>query len=214
MVRLGIGSLVIAVAILAPVAAAEKPAAAPREVQPRREYSADEVAAARAFARAHHPELDALLARLETRSRAEFTTAVAELDRTRTRLEKLAANQPERHAVELEVWKLTSRIRLILARMAVQADAALESELRSLVLERQELRLRPLRAEQERLESRLAKVRAQVAAHDTDPAAALDAEVAELLAGVRTKQAAARKRAGRQMPGEPVTTVGGRAPGE
>ena len=203
-----LGAIVIALALVPPAAAEERPPAPKREAATRREPTAEQQAAARSFAREHHPELEALLARLERQSRGEFAAAIAELDRTRERLDKLATSQPERHATELEVWKLTSRIRLILARMAVQADPQMERELRSLVNQRQELRLRPLRAEQERLEKRLTKVRGQVAAHDTDPAAALDAEVAELLAGIRAKQAAAaRKRPAREQPGEPAPSV-------
>jgi len=143
---------------------------------------ADPTAAAVAFAVAHHPELVPLLDRLRKEAPAEFAAAVADLDRTRERLAKLRDRHPERHEAALAEWKLTSRIRLSLARLATNPSAESEQELRQLVRQRAEARLAPLRAEQERITARLEKITAQLEAFDRDPEAAVAAEYEALRA--------------------------------
>ena len=138
--------------------------------------AADPTTAAVAFAVAHHPELVPLLERLREDAPAEFAAAVADLDRTRERLAKLRDRHPERHEAALAEWKLSSRIRLVLARLATNPSAESEQELRQLVRQRAEARLAPLRAEQERITARLEKISAQLEAFDRDPEAAVAAE--------------------------------------
>ena len=74
--------------------------------------------------------------------------------------------------------------------MAMTQDPTLEHELRDAVRERAELRLLPLRAEAERIEKRLEKIRAMIAEYDSDPTQAVERELATLKSGV----AATRKR--------------------
>jgi hypothetical protein len=138
--------------------------------------AADPTTAAVAFAVAHHPELVPLLDRLRKEAPAEFAAAVADLDRTRERLAKLRDRQPERHEAALAEWKLSSRIRLSLARLATNPSAESEQELQQLVRQRAEARLAPLRAERERITARLEKITAQLEAFDRDPEAAVAAE--------------------------------------
>jgi hypothetical protein len=138
--------------------------------------AADPTAAAVAFAVAHHPELVPLLDRLRKEAPGEFAAAVADLDRTRERLAKLRDRQPEKHDAALEEWKLSSRIRLTLARLVTNSSAEAEEELRQLVRQRAEARLAPLRAERDRITGRLEKIAAQLEAFDRDPDAAVAAE--------------------------------------
>ena len=164
--------------------------AAPVRAAEQGSATTDPTAAAVAFAVAHHPELVPLLDRLRTEAPAEFAAAVADLDRTRERLAKLSDRYPERHEAALAEWKLSSRIRLVLARLATNPSAKAEEELRQLVRQRAEARLAPLRAEQERITTRLEKVTAQLEAFDRDP----DAAVAAEYAAVRSKAAKATPR--------------------
>jgi hypothetical protein len=150
--------------------------AAPVRAAEPGQAAADPTTAAVAFAVAHHPELVPLLERLRTEAPAEFAAAVADLDRTRERLAKLRDRHPERHEAALAEWKLSSRIRLVLARLATNPSAESEQELRQLVRQRAEARLAPLRAEQERITARLEKISAQLEAFDRDPEAAVAAE--------------------------------------
>jgi hypothetical protein len=167
----------------------------------------DSTAAAIAFAVAHHPELVPLLDRLRTEAPREFAAAVADLDRTRERLAKLRDRQPERHDAALTEWKLSSRIRLSLARLTTNPSAEAEEELRQLVRQRAEARLAPLRAERERITTRLEKVTAQLEAFDRDPEAAVAAEFAAL-------RAKAAKPMPRPNPGRKPAIPSGLEPGK
>ena len=171
-----LGLVAVAGLIVAAEPIASSTSAAPvRAVEPG-PAAADPTAAAVAFAVAHHPELVPLLERLRTEAPAEFAAAVADLDRTRERLAKLRDRHPERHEAALGEWKLSSRIRLVLARLATNPSAESEEELRQLVGQRAEARLAPLRAERERITARLEKIAAQLEAFDRDPEAAVAAE--------------------------------------
>lgn len=148
--------------------------------------------AARKFAEEHHPELAKLLKQLKENAPKEYVEAVAELDRTRDRLEKIRERQAERYEAELSEWKLTSRIRLTLARMAMNEEPQLEAELRTMVRERQELRLQLLRAERDRIEKRLEKVRSLLADSEKNPDEAVDRELASLKKGISAAQVRSR----------------------
>lgn len=176
----------IALVAFSCLAAAAEPIATSTAVPPAGTASqgqaADPTAAAVAFAVAHHPELVPLLDRLRKEAPGEFAAAVADLDRTRERLAKLRDKQPERHEAALAEWKLSSRIRLTLARLATNPSAESEEELRQLVRQRAEARLTPLRAERDRITARLDKITAQLEAFDRDPDEAVAAEFETLRA--------------------------------
>lgn len=176
---------------------------APANVEPpaaagdRDREAGDPAAAAIAFAVEHHPELVPLLERLRTEAPAEFAAAVADLERSRERLAKLLDRQPEKYDAALADWKISSRIRLALARFSTSPSATAERELRQLIRQRAEGRLAPLRAERDRITSRLEKIDAQLEAFDRDP----DAAVGREFEALRSKTARAPARA---KPGVPA----------
>ena len=130
-------------------------------------------AAALKFAQLHHPELERLLARLENNNPAEYRRAIRKLYQDSERLARTAERSPDRHELELDAWKLDSRIRLLVARMSMSSDIEkLDSQLQALLQERVDLRLRQLRAERERIESRLARVTESIDEIESDPEAA------------------------------------------
>ncbi|MEX1077112.1 MAG: hypothetical protein WED27_11790 [Pirellulales bacterium] len=134
--------------------------------------------AALAFAAEHHPELVPLLERLNRDAPAEFKAAIADLEKTRERLAKLSDQQPERQAAALAEWKLSSRIRLSLARLAtnLSPEAEAEAELRELVATRARNRAAGARAERERIAAHLERLTDQLADFDRDPEAAIARE--------------------------------------
>jgi len=156
-------------------------------------------AAALAFAAAHHPELVPLLERLREGAADEFRAAVADLERTRERLERLRERQPDRFEADLADWKLSSRIRLALARLSNSPSAEAEAALQELVRERHRRRLAALQAERERITARLERITAEISAHDADPEAAIEKEFTAL----RAKAEGASRRL-RAKPGKPV----------
>jgi hypothetical protein len=137
----------------------------------------------RAFAQEHHPELAALLEQLETADPAAFAAASAEIGRTFERLERLRERQPELHEAKLQDWKLSSRIRLALARMALtkDADPQLDGELRELVRQRQTWQRVVYAAEREKIVKRLERIDEILEEQDRDPAVAVDRETTELI---------------------------------
>ena len=117
-------------------------------------------AAALAFAAEHHPELVPLLERLRRDAPTEFKAAIADLEKTRERLAKLSDRPPERQVAALAEWKLSSRIRLSLARLATRARN----------------RAAGARAERERIAAQFEKLTDQLADFDRDPEAAIARE--------------------------------------
>lgn len=161
---------------------------------------------AKEFAATHHPELGELLGRLESYDEPSFVEAIQELLRTMDRLEKLSEKNTERGRVELEDWKLTSRIRLLAARLAM-ADAlpvenpeassrTIKQEIRELLIERAELRKSSLTAERQRLQDRLEKVNRQLSELSERERQNIERELDRLEANAsqaKTRQKAAQK---------------------
>lgn len=139
------------------IVAAEKPAtkkaaATAVPISPEREAAAIE------FAQQNHSELVSLLQNLKQSAPKEYQAALADLDRTADRLSKLKDKSPDKYEPQLTDWKLTSRARLLAARLAMSDDPAVETELRSTLRERLELRLGVQRAERDRLQKRVEKL--------------------------------------------------------
>lgn len=181
---------------------ASSSASSPREQSP----TPVQIQRAKEFAATHHPELGELLGRLESYDEPSFVEAIQELLRTMDRLEKLSEKNTERGRVELEDWKLTSRIRLLAARLAM-ADAlpvenpeasssAIKQEIRKLLIERAELRKSSLTAERQRLQDRLEKVNRQLSELSERERQNIERELDRLEANAsqaKTRQKAAQK---------------------
>jgi len=172
-----------------PGVTAESPPATPPPAAPAAGATERETAPALAFAAEHHPELVPLLEGIRRDAPAEFSAAIADLDKTRDRLATLGDRQPERQATALADWKLTSRIRLAAARLATNPSPEAEAELRELVGSRARNRAAAGRVERERLSARLQKLNEQLDAFDRDPEAA----IARDLEAVRAKAAGAKR---------------------
>ena len=69
---------------------------------------------------------------------------------------------------------------------------------------RQRLRLKPLRTEAERIESRLEKIRTTIAEHDANPEAAVEKELASLLRSVRSAEDRGRGKSAKPAPEKPA----------
>jgi hypothetical protein len=127
-------------------------------------------AAALTFAQLHHPELEKLLVHLQKSNPAEYRRAVRKLYLDSERLARVAERSPERYELELEAWKLDSRIRLHVARMSMSSGRGeLDEQLRTLLQDRVDLRLRLLHFERERAESRLSKLTESIDEIERDP---------------------------------------------
>ena len=163
------------------------------QVSPERE------AAVIAFAQQNHPELVSLLLGLKQNAPKEYQAALAELDRTVEQLAKSKEKSPDRYEFLLADWKLTSRIRLLAAKLAMADDPVLEGELHAALRERLELRLASQKTERERLQKRIEKLDQTI----SDTTSKSDALIEKQLAELRSKRAVP-KAAGKSKAKRPV----------
>jgi hypothetical protein len=121
------------------------------------------------FATVQHPELVALLDRLEEINAKEYGRAIRDLYRTSERLRLMADRNPERHALEVSLFKVESRVRLALAQMAMDEETKLEEALAPLMAERRDLKRQILELERRQTTTRLAEIDRQLEALQQDP---------------------------------------------
>lgn len=139
-----------------------------------------------AFARDHHPELAGLLKQLRTRNEREFDRAARQIVMTADRLAKMKDRDPVRYEIQLDTWKLDSRIKLLAARLSMGEDPALEEQLEELVVERLDVRVRQLRHDREQLEQRLKSTTASIDRIETDREKAVERELKRIHATLQT----------------------------
>lgn len=164
-------------------------AAAPNEASPAAAVAADPMqevtpereAAALTFAKRHHPELASLLEVLKTRPRDGYDDAVRDLFRTSERLTKLKARSPERYELELQLWKVDSRIRLLAARLVMEDNDELRGQLRELLREKTHVREALLRDDRTKAAAKVEKLDSDIAALRADPETSVDQDLEKLL---------------------------------
>ncbi len=99
---------------------------------------------AMSFVKQHHPELVSLLELLKAMKEKEFEIAIREIDKARKRLDSMLKGDPERHQLELDSWKIQSKMDLLLAKGFANDKAFNSKALRALLkdqVENQKLRL-------------------------------------------------------------------------
>jgi hypothetical protein len=175
---------------------------------PMQEVTPERQAAAETFAGLHHPELAELLARLKTGRQKDYNNAVRELFRESERLAKLKGRDPERYALELEIWKVASRIQLTAARLAMDDSPELRAALLSLLESKLALRTQLLQSDRDRAAARLEKLDAELASLRADSTAAQqDLEKLLKSAQARANQAAKQNQNARFKPGNKSKTT-------
>ena len=157
-------------------APAKKPSVAEASKVDNEPISPKREAAAVAFAQQHHPQLAELLTRLKASHPDQYTKALRELDKTRTRLEKAREIDADRYAILLREWQLDSRVRLLAARITMTTSEELETELRQVLTERHDVRLQLLTYDREKSKTRLQKVDEQIAEHVQNRESSIDRE--------------------------------------
>jgi hypothetical protein len=163
--------------------------------KPPAPLSAEREAAALAFAREHHAELAALSEKLRRDNRRDYDRAIRELSQASERLTRLKKQSAEQYELSLAAWKLDSRTQLLAARMTVSQTPALEAELKQLLDERADIRLKEFKSERARLQDRLTKLNASIQALESDKNAVVDKDLLRIKRSV-----AARSRRPAQRP--------------
>ena len=175
---------------------AAKPTAAKTNIpKPPAPLSAEREAAALAFAREQHPELAALIDKLRHDNRRDYDRAIRQLSVDCERLTRLKKQSAEQYQLSLAAWKLDSRAQLVAARMTISQTPALEAELKQILSERADIRLKEYQAERARLEKRLNFLNTSIQALETDKNAVVEKDLLRIKRSV-----AARSRRPPQKP--------------
>jgi len=98
-------------------------------------FTPEREAAALKFVQEHHPDLSAVVARLESVNRQQYEQAIRELYQQAEKLQHVRVTDEELYALLLTNWKLSSRIEILAARLAcaTEENKELEAELKQLV---------------------------------------------------------------------------------
>jgi|GEM_PF-2508194 len=150
-------------------------------------------AAALEFAARHHPELAELIGSLKQGNPREYQRAIRELFRTSERMASIHERDPERYAMEIEAWKINSRLRLLAARLTMTSDPELEAELRELLARQLDVRLALLTYERNRTEERLQQLNQTIETVQRSRERQLERSYQQLLRSIGESRPASRK---------------------
>jgi hypothetical protein len=168
-------------AVEAPARAKKAAKKAAKANQKLKDITAEQEKQALNFATTQHPELIELLDRLEEINPEQYGRAIRELYRTSEKLRLMADRNPQRHQLEISLWKLESRIRLSLAQKVMEEEAELEKNLAPLMAERRDLKRQILELERQQATTRIAEIDKQLEGLQKDP----EAETARELKRIR-----------------------------
>jgi hypothetical protein len=131
------------------------------EAAPSTEVEREE--AALVFVRKYQPDLVELLERLKATKAQDYQRAVSELARESNRLAALRDRDIDRYKLELHVWQINSRIRLLTAKLSLEDREELREDVKAALAEQAEVRMALKALERERLTARLKKIEADIA---------------------------------------------------
>ena len=120
-------------------------------------------AAAVAFVREHHPELEQLLIQLKESEPKQYDQAVRDLFRTSERLASILERDPPRHELELKLWQQRSRVQLLSATMTMTPqDERLRQRLKRALLDESDARRKLLSLDLERTTKKMERLKSQM----------------------------------------------------
>ncbi|QDT55048.1 hypothetical protein Pan44_30890 [Caulifigura coniformis] len=142
--------------------------------------------AALEFAKRHHPELAKLLGPMKAASPRDYQKAIRELDRVSDRLIRMETRSPDRYAIEIELWKTESRLRLVAAKTAMLDDDERREQIEKLVNERNQLRVRLYEFERDEARQRIVQLDRQIESLKSQESQAVRKEVDRLVNSARS----------------------------
>lgn len=148
-------------------------------------FTPEREAAAMTFVRMYHAELADLLDQLKLQNKSEYERAIRELFRQSERLAQAQERNPQRYDLELRAWKLNSRIQVLVARMVMSRDLAIESQLREALFEQIELRKETVEFDRKRMGTRMAELDAELAEIDRNRQRQVDEKMNRFLHTVK-----------------------------
>lgn len=154
------------------------------KAQDSRSLSQGQQKVALKFARQHHPELASLVLQLKEMDQEKYLSAVNEIHRTHERLEKIRSRSDERYEIDLELWKIDSRVRLLAARAAAGMEGETRQEIKTLLLKKNQIRLQLAQDEKKRLTSRLKKLEDQIKQYSEQSETIADQDLDRLMKSI------------------------------
>lgn len=124
--------------------------------------TAEQEAEVLAFLRQHHTELADLLGHLQRNRPAEYARAVRDIWHASERLRQVEKGDSDRYELELQSWVIQSKIQLLAARLAMNDSPVLRQELRQLLADQFDLKVRLAQIDRERTAERLRKLDEQL----------------------------------------------------
>ena len=197
--------LVSTVAVVTAADAGPKPATKKERTKPAVAVTAQQEAEVLQFLRQHHTELADLLGHLQLSRPADYNRAIRDIGHARERLRQFEKGDGERYELELQSWVIQSKIQLLVARLAMSDSESLRDELRHLLAEQFDLKLRLSQVERDRTAERLQKLDEQLRRLADSRAELLEKEFLSLTKSserlkAKRKDAAAAKPAGKSAP--------------
>ncbi len=128
------------------------------------------------FVELHQPALVKLLKYMKKKQPQQYEQALRELTRVKQRLNSLEKRDAESYAIELELWQVRSKLRMLVAEILASDKSSqekLRGQLHGLVEKEIDLDLARLQLEQRRIEQRLSSVQSQLDERTSDRAATL-----------------------------------------
>jgi hypothetical protein len=124
--------------------------------------TAEQEAEVLAFLRQHHTELAELLGHLQLRRPAEYARALRDIWHASERLRQFEKGDHDRYELELQSWVIQSKIQLLAARLAMNDSPVLREELRQLLADQFDLKMRLTHIDRERTAERLRRMDEQL----------------------------------------------------
>ncbi len=200
-----LGLLFPAVAVLSAADAGSNPAPKKERAKPPVAVTAQQEAEVLQFLRQHHTELAELLGHLQLSRPADYTRAIRDIGHARERLRQFEKGDGARYELELQSWVIESKIQLLVARLVMSDSESLRDELRRLLADQFELKLRLSQIERDRTAERLQKLDEQLRRLADNRAELLEKEFLSLTKSserlkAKRKDAATAKPASRSSP--------------
>ena len=151
-------------------------------------------AAALAFVREHHPELESLLIQLKESRAKQYESAIRDLFRTSERLTVFLEKDPVRHELELKAWQAKSRVQLLSATlMMTPQDARTRGRLKQALLDESQVRRELLELEHQRTTKRLERLNSQIRSLENSAEQSAERKIKLLLEGQKSTKPAKTK---------------------
>jgi hypothetical protein len=180
--------------------AAKQPSPAQRAAAEQFGVTLDHEAQALAFVRLHHDELLTLLDQLKADRPRDYYRAIRDLSRASEQIAQKRESDPERYALDLEAWKIQSRIQLILARMTMGTTPELEAELRQSIEDQLAIQRNQLVETRRRLAERMSQLDASIDRLERGHDAQVDRRVQALVRSVERMRAPKKDKSQRDKP--------------